>query len=135
MVSLFIRRVLIVCFLFEYNYADYAPSLLKEKAFSNDKLFTLSHYKSKCAQGIQSACVYIGVAYKDGDDVPRDLEQAYKLFHNACEEHDALGCAFEGLMYEEGLDRDINIERAIDFYKKACDGGIKISCESLKRLH
>ena len=126
----FIKFVLLICFLFEFSNAnDIKVSELTDNAF-----YTLSYYKAKCLEGNQSACVYVGLAQKDGNDTQQDFKKAYDLFQKACEQNNALGCAFEGLMYEEGLGRNINLTQSIVLYQKACDGGIELSCQRIKQL-
>ncbi len=106
----------------------------EEQSLPNDRLYTLSYYKIRCLEGNQSACVYVGLAYKDGKDTPQDFKQAFELFHNACEQNNALGCAFEGLMHEEGLGRKVDIVRGVELYQRACDGGIQLSCDRIKQI-
>ncbi|WP_286682857.1 tetratricopeptide repeat protein [Sulfurospirillum sp. MES] len=107
---------------------------VEEQSLPDDRLYTLSFYKKKCLEGNQSACVYVGLAYKDGKDTPQDFKRAYDLFYNACEQNNPLGCAFQGVMYEQGLGRNIDTLQAIKFYQRACDGGIELSCKRIKEL-
>lgn len=110
-------------------------SASSDQVLKNEELFTLGYYKTRCLEGSQGACVYVGLAYKDGKETLQDFKRAYDLFYNACEQNNPLGCAFQGLMHEQGLGRNVDILQAIRLYQKACDGGIELSCQRIKELN
>ncbi len=41
-------------------------SASSDQVLKNEELFTLGYYKTRCLEGSQGACVYVGLAYKDG---------------------------------------------------------------------
>ena len=64
----------------------------------------------------------------------RDLNQAAKLFDEACQKGSLPGCSAHAAMLEAGdiIGRDLPRARAL--YEKTCAGGIAADCYTLGRL-
>lgn len=60
----------------------------------------------------------IALAYFDGEGVPQDYEEAYKIFSYLYEKGDYEVFGYLGYMLENGLGVEEDIKKAIDFYER-----------------
>ena len=100
---------------------------LEKKA---DALFHKQLYKQAaplfaqaCDSANLTACVRLGIMYRDRDGVAEDVARAAQLFATACTAGSADGCGFLAVAYLYGNGVPLDYQRAIDLYSRACDGG------------
>ena len=71
----------------------------------------------------------MGIFYKLGQGVERDLAQSADFFNRACSADDAEGCYELGLFYEKGYGvGGADRARANALFAQACKGGYKEAC-------
>ncbi len=79
-------------------------------------------------------CNGLGVLYKDGQGVEKNLTKAAYFYSKACELKEGDGCgALGGLYYEWGWG-ETGLKKAVALFEKACKLGYKKACEMLKLL-
>jgi len=108
---------------------------LEKKA---DALFHKQLYKQAaplfaqaCDSANLTACVRLGIMYRDRDGVAEDFARAAQLFAMACNAGSADGCGYLAVGYLYGDGVPLDYQRAIDLYSRACNGGDLISCAEI----
>lgn len=85
--------------------------------------------------GDRQAQYELGVAYRDGKGIGRDLNQAFKWIRQAAD-HDLAEAQFEvGQMKEEGEGTEKNVAEAADWYRKAALQGSVPAMYALGELY
>lgn len=76
----------------------------------------------------------MGVLYKDGQGVEKNLTKAAYLYSKACELKEGDGCGALGALYYNGDGVKQDSKKAVALFEKACKLGYKKACEMLKEL-
>jgi TPR repeat protein len=108
------------------KYIRLAKSRLEEKARKTAALF-----KKACDGGDLAACANLGVCYRDGTGMPKDLARASALFKQACDGGDLAACTHLGVCHRDGIGMPKDLPRAAALFKQACDGGDLRGCGNL----
>src|SRR5262249_21354830 len=80
-------------------------------------------YQKAADQGYASAQYNLGVVYKNGQGVPKDLGRAAELYQKAADQGDASAQNNLGVLYENGQGVPKDLGRAAELYQKAADQG------------
>jgi len=84
-----------------------------------------------CGQGDKGACTLLGLLYRDGRGVTRDMAKATQLLDKACSEGGATACYDLAVLYDAGHGVEKDPKRAVQLYEKACTGSHAIGCRNL----
>jgi TPR repeat protein len=91
-------------------------------------------YQRACDLGAVTACVDLGVIYRDGKaSAEEDRPRAVKLFQRACDLN-APACASLASMYELGWGVQKDLPRAKQLYEKSCYAQRSDSAEDIQRI-
>ncbi len=89
----------------------------------------LQDCRTRCEQNEARACYRLGWFYEQGQEVPRRLGKAVKLYEQACNAGMAVACRALAEIYARGDDAvQRDRERAVFYYDKACALGLEIAC-------
>jgi len=88
-----------------------------------------------CDGGSAAGCAHLAFVYATGRGVPKDDDQAFRLYQAACEGGDGEGCYNVGLHYEKARGTVENSSLALLAYGRACDLGAAFGCTNLAFLH
>jgi len=88
-----------------------------------------------CDSGSARMCNNLGVRYKKGQGVPRDLHRAAALYGQACDGGSGDGCSNLGALYRKGEGVPQDYHRAVALFRQACDGGSAKGCRNLAAMH
>jgi len=83
----------------------------------------LALLQKAAAAGSPRAMVDLGEAYRDGDGVTKDENEAAHWFRRAADTGNAVGMVFLGSMYQEGAGVEKNDTEAVKWFQKAADRG------------
>ena len=75
--------------------------------------------EKKAKLGDADAMWWMGIRYRDGEWVERDLEKAFEWFQKSAKAEDANGMCLLGDCYRDGEGTGHNIEEAIHWYEKS----------------
>ncbi|GAA0204224.1 SEL1-like repeat protein [Selenomonas dianae] len=75
--------------------------------------------EKKAKLGDANAMWWMGIRYRDGEWVERDLEKAFEWFQKSAKAEDANGMCLLGDCYRDGKGTGHNIEEAIHWYEKS----------------
>jgi hypothetical protein len=103
------------------------------KRFDPTKIKTTKtiKFKTGCSGGNMRGCFNLGVAYRDGVDVPMDKLKATEFFKKSCDGAFMKGCYNLAMMYLGGVGVGVDLEKAKALFNKACLGGIARACGKL----
>ena len=87
-------------------------------------------WEASCQRGDYSSCLFLGIAYDEGDGVKQDKFKAVEFYTKACELRDGMGCTNLGVMYNKGEGVKLDKRRALEFYGKACDLKEELGCKN-----
>ncbi len=79
-------------------------------------------------------CNGLGVLYKDGQGVEKNLIKAAYFYSKACELNNGDGCGALGGLYYNGDGVKQDSKKAAALFEKACKLGNQLACEMLKLL-
>lgn len=99
--------------------------LQEEEEFSE----ATKYYAIACDNGVMLSCNNLGVLYRNGLGVPKDLAKARGLYTLACDNKESTACFNLGSIYAFGIGTNINIPLARSYFGKSCDLGFHIACE------
>ena len=85
--------------------------------------------------GSAHSMAYLGVMYKLGDPVPKDLEQSLSWFEKAAENGNPGGMVFAAAMYRDGTGTPQDYKRAADLYRMAADLNVAEAMTGLAIFH
>lgn len=95
-----------------------------QKGFPQDKTKALQYYKKAFDLGEISSGYYIGKMYRDGDGIPRDMNQACSWFTWAASLNHAESAYEMAWFYREklqGTSLSSDLEKMMDYYTKAAE--------------
>ncbi|WRB79219.1 sel1 repeat family protein [Helicobacter pylori] len=92
------------------------------------------YFERACGLNNGGGCNGLGVLYKDGQGVEKDLIKATYLYPKACELKEGDGCGALGGLYYNGDGVKQDSKKAAALFEKACKLGYKKACEMLKLL-
>lgn len=95
----------------------------------------IQKHKDDCNKSNALDCEQLGVLNELGKGVPKNLENAMKLYTKACDLNSSYGCYHIGRMYDHGLGVKKDSKKALDIYTKGCDQKHGISCFSLGDMY
>ena len=87
--------------------------------------------EKKAKLGDADAMWWMGIRYRDGEWVERDLEKAFEWFQKSAKAEDANGMCLLGDCYRDGEGTEQDIEKAIQWYEKSAE---KENCYGMLRL-
>lgn len=90
------------------------------------------YFEKACDLNNGGGCNGLGVLYKDGQGVEKNLTKVAYFYSKACELKDGWGCSFLGMLYYnwDGVKQDS--KKAVALFEKACKLGYKKACEMIK---
>ncbi|HMR80107.1 MAG TPA: hypothetical protein PKD61_33600, partial [Polyangiaceae bacterium] len=91
----------------------------------------LAAYRRACDLGSARGCNDLGVAYLDGDGVPKNEGRAIPLLRRSCEMALPMGCANLAHALANGLGTEPDPGAAARHYSDACTGGVGWACGAL----
>jgi len=83
----------------------------------------IEQYRLNAELGDSLSQFVMGLAYKNGDGVKRDLNQAFQWFQKASEQGHAKAQYYLGVAYSEGLGIAKDSVKAMQSFKQAADSG------------
>ncbi|GHQ51984.1 tetratricopeptide repeat protein [Helicobacter pylori] len=92
------------------------------------------YFEKACDLNNGRGCNGLGVLYKDGQDVEKNLKKAAHFYSKACELKEGDGCGALGALYYNGDGVKQDSKKAVALFEKACKLGYKKACEMLKEL-
>ena len=99
-----------------------------------DQKKSLAMYQRACDLGAVTACVDLGVIYRDAKGAAdKDLSRAAKLFERACDLN-APACASIASMYELGWGVLKDLAKAKTLYEKSCYAQRSDAAEDIQRV-
>ncbi|WQZ40453.1 sel1 repeat family protein [Helicobacter pylori] len=90
------------------------------------------YFERACDLNNGGGCNGLGVLYKDGQGVEKNLTKASQYFSKACELNNGWGCNNLGDSYQNGEGVEKDLTKATYFYSKACKLGEQLACKALK---
>ncbi|GAA8307301.1 hypothetical protein HpNP137_04880 [Helicobacter pylori] len=93
------------------------------------------YFERACGLNNGRGCNNLGVLYRDGQGVEKNLTKAAQFYSKACELKDGRGCSALGMLYENDQGVEKNLTKAAQFYSKACDLNISRGCGALGVLY
>ncbi|GAA8953161.1 hypothetical protein HpEKB34_02410 [Helicobacter pylori] len=92
------------------------------------------YFEKACELNNGGGCNGLGVLYKDGQGVEKNLTKAAYFYSKACELNNGDGCGALGALYYNGDGVKQDSKKAVALFEKACKLGYKKACEMLKEL-
>ncbi|WP_441730114.1 tetratricopeptide repeat protein [Helicobacter pylori] len=92
------------------------------------------YFEKACDLNNGGGCNGLGVLYKDGQGVEKNLIKAAQLYSKACDLNNGEGCGALGGLYYNGDGVKQDSKKAAALFEKACKLGYKKACEMLKLL-
>ncbi len=89
------------------------------------------YYKKACDKGYPIACYSLGISYRNGEGVKKDIEKTLQYFKSSCQKGVSPACNSIGYIYEQKK----RYETAAKYYKKACLLENGMGCSNLGALH
>lgn len=94
------------------------------------------HYKQVCDENnVYYGCFNLAKLYEDGLGGKEDLEEAFRLYSDACESNVEFACYKVGQLYEKGIDGKKDYIKALKYYEKQCKDGNGFACEGIANLY
>ncbi|MCG8419647.1 MAG: serine/threonine-protein kinase [Proteobacteria bacterium] len=90
--------------------------------------------ESKCQNGMERACGWLGMAYEYGRGIEIDLSKALDYYKRACDPSsanqvdDVAACIGLGWMHEFGKGTPMDALTASDYYQRSCSQSSAIAC-------
>ncbi|GAA7296788.1 sel1 repeat family protein [Helicobacter pylori] len=101
---------------------------------AKDYIQAKKYFEKACDLNNGRGCNNLGVLYRDGQGVEKNLTKAAQFCSKACNLNNSWGCGYLGFLYEYGQGVEKDLTKAAYFYSKACKLGEQLACESLKEL-
>lgn len=90
------------------------------------------YFEKACDLNNGGGCNGLGVLYKDGQGVEKNLIKAAYFYSKACELKEGDGCGALGGLYYNGDGVKQDFKKAAALFEKACKLGYQLACEMLK---
>ncbi|BAW42700.1 cysteine-rich protein H [Helicobacter pylori] len=100
----------------------------KEQDFSKAR----KYFEKACGLNNGRGCSNLGVLYKDGQGVEKNLTKAAYLYSKACELKEGDECGALGGLYYNGDGVKQDFKKAVALFEKACKLGYQLACEMIK---
>ena len=88
----------------------------------------IGYSEAGCEAGAGLGCVNLGLMYRKGDGLPKDVQKATELFRKACQLELGAGCRLLGEAYSSGQGTDPDARGAAAFNMRACRLGDAVGC-------
>lgn len=92
------------------------------------------YFEKACDLNNGGGCNGLGVLYKDGQGVEKNLTKVAYFYSKACELKEGDGCGALGALYYNGDGVKQDSKKAAALFEKACKLGEQLACEMLKEL-
>ncbi len=92
------------------------------------------YFEKACGLNNGDGCNGLGMLYKNGQGVEKNLTKAAYFYSKACELKEGDGCGALGALYYNGDGVKQDSKKAVALFEKACKLGYKKACEMLKLL-
>ena len=92
-------------------------------------------YATECAKGVARSCNWLGLAYHNGNGVPKDRTMALKLFNKGCTLGYAISCGNAGNAHKDGWGTPKDAREAVRMYTVGCDKKHDHSCNELGLMY
>lgn len=96
---------------------------LEEDGPLQDIKTAIDWYEKAISHGNTDAIVNLGIIYRDGHGVPKNLQKAMAWFQKGADLKDARAQYVLGYMYNVGLGVPVDAAKALDLWKKSAEGG------------
>jgi TPR repeat protein len=90
--------------------------------------------RRSCDLGEDESCELVGMAYADGDGVPKNMTTAIELLQRTCEKAPRFGCHELSALYQGHAGGPQDPVLTLRYERKACDGGNPLGCHGLAIL-
>ncbi len=90
------------------------------------------YFERACGLNNGRGCNNLGVLYRDGQGVEKNLTKAAQFYSKACELKEGVGCKRLWSLYYYGRGVEKNLTKADQYISKACKLGDQEACEALK---
>lgn len=110
---------------------DKGMQAIKKRAYDQAALY----FQKACADNNQKGCVKLGVCYKKGKGVKKNVSKAVNYFKEACQKKEYEGCVRLATMYRYGQGVEKDEKRALNLYKTACDNYYASACFTMGKLY
>ena len=97
-----LSALLVLCLFAENSYSD-KTTYKHEKGSKNNPLRDENYYKKACKDGSASSCNKLGIMYRDGIGVTRNLKFAEACFTVSCNLEYKKGCENKKILLESHL--------------------------------
>lgn len=91
--------------------------------------------EAACQGGGVPDCLRAAVAYRDGQEVVKDLKQALSLFQRACNRKSGEGCYQVGFLLARGQGAPRDLNAAFENYRSGCDLGVVAGCRKVANYY
>jgi TPR repeat protein len=95
----------------------------------------LALLQTACTGAVVGGCATLGVAYRDGYLLKKNMGEAVGLFQKACDAGDVHGCRMFATALFQGDGVNADQPRAVTLFKDCCDFGDLRSCANLGRAN
>jgi TPR repeat protein len=99
--------------------------------FSVNRKLAAGYYEKACARDIAGACTNLGLLYRNGRGVTKDVSRAAALYKKACDANEPSACSNLGLLHNSGEGVAKDESRATALFDKACTAGNAYACSLL----
>jgi TPR repeat protein len=82
----------------------------------------------QCNNSNYVSCNRLGLLYKRGKKVEKNIDRAIHFYKKSCEGSQARSCGSLGTIYNYGNETNKDLELSFKYYKKACDLGDLFYC-------
>ncbi len=90
------------------------------------------YFERACGLNNGRGCNNLGVLYRDGQGVEKNLTKVAQFYSKACDLNNGSGCNNLGDLYQNGEGVEKNLIKADQYISKACKLGVQEACEALK---
>jgi TPR repeat protein len=116
----------------EFPWACYRLGELDPKRFRALYRHALANDEKSCSGDAADACARVGLLYREGRGVKRNLDRAERFLKTACKGGEETSCAHVAMIYLE-TGRTARSEEAADLLERACKNATPWACLELGR--
>ncbi len=95
----------------------------------------LGLFQQAANRGEARAMLELGLIYRSGDGVPKDIQQSVSWFEKAAKAGNSSGMDYMGAMYANGEGVPKDDRRAMDWYGKAAAAGNPVGMDALGQMY